>query len=258
MLRPCNSVLVSESKASYTAVVDMSLEPPPDRALSAEADGSMPPKPTRFRRWRLFAFQVVVLASIAAGIWMLGGGATFPTPWTSKAPSVAPRTPSESSTGTASEFVALGPTGDFRGDGPGIGKPAPDFALATPDGGVVRLSDFRGKIVILNFWATWCAPCRKEFPELVKTSDQNSDIVVIGVDLQENRDEVRSFAAQFGATYPIVIDRDAKVADSYRLLGLPSTYFIDTEGILRAQQFGLLTRELIDKRVAKTRADATP
>jgi peroxiredoxin len=237
----------------------MSLEPTPDQLPSTEIATIAPAKAPFLRSWRLLAFQVLVVASIAAGIWVLGGDAPFPTPWNSKAATVSSRTPSASSTGTASDFFALGPTGDFRGDGPGIGKPAPDFVLATPDGDVVRLSDFRGKIVILNFWATWCVPCRKEFPELVKTYDPNSDIVVVGVDLQENAGEVRDFAAQFGATYPIVIDQDAKVADSYRLLGLPSTYFIDKEGVLRAQQFGQLTREIIDKRVAKTRAGtATP
>jgi peroxiredoxin len=204
----------------------------------------------------LLALQVVVLVSIAVGIWVLGGGAPFPTPWTSKAATISARTPPASSTGTAKDFYALGPTGDFRGDGPGIGKPAPDFALATPGGEVVRLTDFRGKIVILNFWATWCIPCRKEFPELVKTYDPNGDIVVVGVDLQENDGGVRDFAEQYGAKYPIVIDKDAKVADSYRLLGLPSTYFIDKEGVLRAQQFGQLTESIIQKRVAKTRADS--
>ena len=163
----------------------------------------------------------------------------FPAPWRSSAPG-----------GPAADFYSLGPTDEFRGDGPGIGKPAPDFALTTPDGDVIRLSDFTGKIVVLNFWATWCTPCRKEFPELVRAHDPSGGVVVIGVDLQENPSEVLAFAREYGAQYPIVIDTDGSVADSYRLVGLPSTYFIDRAGILRAQQFGQLTQDLIRQRVA--------
>lgn len=234
----------------------MSLEPTSGQSPPSESAPASPSKPPLFRGWRLLALQGAVVASIGAGIWTLGGGAPFPTPWSSKAATVPYRTPSASTTGTASDFYALGPTGGFRGEGPGIGKPAPDFTLATPGGDVVRLSDFRGKIVVLNFWATWCPPCRKEFPELVKLYDPNGDVLVVGVDLQENSDQVGNFADKFGAKYPIVIDADAKVAGSYRVVGLPSTYFIDKDGVLRAQQFGQLSADILQKRIAKTRADS--
>lgn len=154
-----------------------------------------------------------------------------------------------------SDFFSTGgePLGAERGNGPGLGKPAPEFALLDTGGAVVRLSDFRGKVVLINFWATWCAPCRKEFPELVKTYDQG-DVVVIGINMQENRDQVREFADEFGAEFPILIDPKAEAAEAYRMLGLPSSYFVDQQGVLREQHFGLLKREIIDDKIEKTRA----
>lgn len=146
------------------------------------------------------------------------------------------------------------PLGAERGSGPGLGKPAPEFTLVDTNGKAVHLSDFRGKVVLLNFWATWCAPCRKEFPELVKTyGDGASDVVVVGINMQENRDQVRQFADEFGADFPILIDPKAEAAEAYRLLGLPSSYFIDQQGVLRQQHFGLLTREIIDEKLETAR-----
>lgn len=147
------------------------------------------------------------------------------------------------------------PLGAERGDGPGLGKPAPEFTLLNTDGSAVSLSDFRGNVVLINFWATWCTPCRKEFPELVKTyADGSGDVVVIGVNMQENRDQVRAFADEYGADFPILIDPKAEVADAYRVLGLPSTYFVDQQGVLREQQFGLLTPAIIQEKLERTRA----
>lgn len=158
-----------------------------------------------------------------------------------------------------SDFFSLGgqPLGAAKGGGPGLGKAAPAFALQDLEGRVVHLSDFRGKVVLLNFWATWCPPCRREFPELVKAyAGGTSDVVVLGVDLQENVDQVRKFADDYGAKFPIVIDVTASVAGAYRVFGLPSSYFIDQDGILREQYFGPLNAKLIDAKISSTRAAA--
>jgi peroxiredoxin len=116
------------------------------------------------------------------------------------------------------------------------GKLAPDFLLETLDGGELSLSDLRGQAVALNFWASWCAPCRKEIPQLVAASDQFAEqgLVVVGANLQESPDTIRRYAEDFGMDFPIALDRTGSVADEYRLLGIPTTYFIDRQGVIRS------------------------
>jgi len=111
----------------------------------------------------------------------------------------------------------------------------------------VRLSDFRGQTVVLNFWATWCTPCRREFPEFAETYDRERDrgLVILGVNVKENLSNVRKFTSDFGATFPILMDADGSVASQYRIVGLPVTWFIDREGIARAQVIGLVTESLL-------------
>lgn len=119
---------------------------------------------------------------------------------------------------------------------------APDFALDTLQGEQVRLSDLRGKIVVVNFWTTWCPPCRAETPALETSyeSYQDSDVVVLGVNLtdQDSLPEVESFVQEFGLTYPILLDRDGAVGLMYQLSGLPTTFFISREGIIRTVVVG--------------------
>jgi peroxiredoxin len=115
-----------------------------------------------------------------------------------------------------------------------VGQIAPDFELERVDGGEAWLTDFRDHPVVLNFWATWCQPCRQELPQLVNAYDKNKDegLVIIGLNLQEGRDLITPFAEDFGIDFPILIDRDGDVGDQYRLIGLPTTYFIDSNGVI--------------------------
>lgn len=113
------------------------------------------------------------------------------------------------------------------------GQPAPELVLPTPDGGSHRLSEFRGKAVMVNFWATWCAPCRAEIPLFINAANKNSDrLVILGVDSQEPPDLVQRFASDIGINYPIVIDTDGKASAVYRVKALPTTFFVDAEGIV--------------------------
>ena len=123
------------------------------------------------------------------------------------------------------------------------GALAPDFELETvavsgaspATSGEAWLSDYRGHPVVLNFWATWCYPCRKEIPQFVRAADKYKDegLVVVGLDLQEGPGLIQPFAQEYGMDYPIMVDRDGEVGDKYRLLGLPTTVFIDANGVIQ-------------------------
>jgi peroxiredoxin len=137
-----------------------------------------------------------------------------------------------------------------------IGRTPPDFVLETPDGKTMRFSDLRGKPVLVNFWASWCTPCRQEMPEIVRASSTYADrgLIVLAIDLQENADAVREFADDFGMTFPIVIDRTGQVADAWRIggpvEGIPASYFIDADGVVRARSYGPMNEKTIEENVA--------
>jgi len=119
-------------------------------------------------------------------------------------------------------------------EGLGIGDLAPDFEISTLEGDTLRLSDLRGQIVILNFWATWCLPCQKEMPLLVDTYTQHGDkgVTVFAVNIGEEAGVVRDFTEDFGMTFPVGLDADETVMQGYRLFGLPTTFFINRQGVI--------------------------
>lgn len=133
-------------------------------------------------------------------------------------------------------------TGVLQPQRPNQGDPAPDFALIDArDGTTIRkLSDFRGKAVIVNWYASWCAPCKAEIPEFQQAVDAlGSQLVVLGVDYMETSDQATSILDEFGATYPAVLDTNGAVAEHYRVTqGLPTTFFLDKDGVLRAMKTG--------------------
>ena len=119
---------------------------------------------------------------------------------------------------------------------------APDFTLDTLQGEQVKLSGLRGKVIVVNFWTTWCPPCRAETPALEMSYEayKDVDVVILGVNLtdQDSLKEVESFVQEFGLTYPILLDRDGAVGLLYQLSGLPTTFFINREGIIRTVVIG--------------------
>lgn len=128
------------------------------------------------------------------------------------------------------------------------GKPAPDFVLRTSDGGILRLSDLRGQPVVLNFWATWCGPCRAEMPELQTVSEQLRELglVVVAVNVQESRGKVAEWRDQFGLTFPVVLDLTGKVSKEYlRVSALPTTLFVGRDGTVLSIHRGQLDRQAI-------------
>ena len=148
----------------------------------------------------------------------------------------------------ATSLVGLVNVATTRGKSSPIeGEPATDFTLTGLDGKRHSLQDYLGKPVILNFWATWCAPCRVEMP-LLETTYQRlnpSGLVVLAVNNGEDADTAHAYADELHLTFPILLDTEQSVVRTYEILGLPTTFFVDSRGIIRAKQVGLLTRETL-------------
>jgi peroxiredoxin len=146
---------------------------------------------------------------------------------------------------------------------PGFGVEAPtpsiarqsvaeEFELLTANGSTVRLSDLRGKVVLLNFWATWCPPCKAEMPDLEALYRKHGaahDFVVVGVDMEEKADAVRDFALANGITFPLALDADGKVSgEAYGVRTLPTSMIVDREGRIRDVWSGRLSRrEMVER-----------
>lgn len=132
------------------------------------------------------------------------------------------------------------------------GDPAPDFELTTLDGETLRLSDLRGTPVVLNFWASWCTPCRAEFPLLREFHrEADGEYAVVGVDTGDIRGDGEEFARDQRADWPNGFDVDGAVARSYGVNGLPQTFFIDRDGTITARVPAELTESTIRARLAE-------
>jgi cytochrome c biogenesis protein CcmG/thiol:disulfide interchange protein DsbE len=139
---------------------------------------------------------------------------------------------------------------------PLIGKPAPDFKLAKlGGGGNMSLSDFKGKPVVLNFWASWCDPCNEEAPFLQKTWEtrlQSQGVVLLGIDGQEKTSDAQAFMHKYGISYPNVQDTlDGSTGISYGVAGFPETVFIDRNGVVVAKSIAVLNEKVLDQELKK-------
>ena len=134
---------------------------------------------------------------------------------------------------------------------PRVGAKAYDFALNDLHGNPVLLSDFRGKNVMVNFWATWCGPCRYEIPAMIQIyhelRDQGFEIVAVNVG--EGPDKVTGFVERFGMIFPVLLDRSGKVAGAYNVSGIPTSIFVDDRGIIQAVVVGALTESRLRQHI---------
>jgi cytochrome c biogenesis protein CcmG/thiol:disulfide interchange protein DsbE len=134
-----------------------------------------------------------------------------------------------------------------------VGKPAPEFSLTLFDGRTVRLSDFRGKVVFLNFWASWCPPCRDEAPliEAAWRRYQTQGVVFLGVDIQDTEEAARAFLQEFRISYMNGRDARNRIAIDYGVYGIPETYFIDPGGRITAKYVGALEATILAERLTE-------
>ena len=137
---------------------------------------------------------------------------------------------------------------------PLVGSPAPEIVLKDLQGRDVKLSDLRGKVVLVNFWATWCKPCKEEMPAMQASYDKLRDkgFVVLAVNELEDTARVAEHIRTHGHTFEVVMDHNNQVANMYGVVGLPASFLIDPQGIVRERISGsLLTQSHIEELVKK-------
>ncbi|MCB9078296.1 MAG: TlpA family protein disulfide reductase [Anaerolineaceae bacterium] len=198
--------------------------------MSIDAKAQRDHKPTPFFRALWFWMAMIGLTLILGGIWIV-----LSKSWVT------------AGTITADEAINLEPAAI-------AGHPAPNFELVSTDGETVKLSDFKGQPVILNFWATWCGPCRSEFPEFQQAAVDNADrMVIIGINntSADNPNAIPDFMKEFGITFPILLDTDREAIDAYNVLGLPTTIFIDDQGVVNEVFTGPLNKAYIESKISE-------
>jgi cytochrome c biogenesis protein CcmG, thiol:disulfide interchange protein DsbE len=147
--------------------------------------------------------------------------------------------------------TAVAETADLT-EAPLAGFLAPDFTLTGTNGKPVTLSDYRGRPVVLNFWATWCPPCRAEMPFFQNASVKyNGRAVILGVDQAESATTVTAFAAQVGVSYLLLLDPDSAVNRGYNIRALPTTVFIDASGVIREIHTGIISQAVLEERIER-------
>lgn len=134
------------------------------------------------------------------------------------------------------------------------GELAPDFELIDLEGNSIKLSDYRGTPIFLNFWASWCGPCKAEMPfmEKVYSEKNNGSFEILAVNVttsEKNIGNVEKFVAEYELTFPIPLDEKGSVSHQYDIIGYPTSFFIDSDGVIRSKAHGPLTEEEMEKRI---------
>ena len=186
-----------------------------------------PTRPREYHGARTLVVAVLVLAAVSIPLWLTLGNGAGPDRGGDLGPAARP----------AYLLPPDLPDAALPPDD-AIGRLAPDFELETLDGGRFRLSDWAGHPVVLNFWASWCAPCRREMPVLIRLQEQyrEAGLIVVGVNIEEARSPAGDFAAEFGINFALPMDFDGAVTRTYGIggtLGPPHTMFLDADGVIR-------------------------
>ncbi|WP_110111829.1 TlpA disulfide reductase family protein [Bacillus sp. CGMCC 1.16541] len=134
------------------------------------------------------------------------------------------------------------------------GQRPPNIELTTLDGGSFRLNDYRGKKVILNFWATWCPPCKAEMPDMQKLYEkygkENVEIVAVNLtQAEKNKEDIQRFKEEYGLTFIIPLDETGTIANQYNVYSIPTSYILDEEGLIQQQIIGPMTYEWMEEQI---------
>jgi len=186
---------------------------------------------TPFPRPRVSALRNI-LATIAVGAVIVG------LVWFFDRPDAA---------GVQAITLSASPTGPA----PRLEREAPDFSLRTLDGKEVQLSDFRGRPVWINFWATWCPPCRAETPDIqeVYENHESDGLVVLAISIGESPSTVSDYVKRTGTTFTTGVDQTTSIAAQYRIVGIPTHFFIDREGVIREWRIGSMSKKTMENKV---------
>ena len=226
----------AELERAYTALMDSRRLQNQDRGIGSSAGGVVGRAPGRTRLTRrelaLAIGSAMTGLVVIAFVWVLAGRSAQP---------------------------ELPPVAETH-------RSAPEFALPGLDGTTVRLNDYRGKIVLVNFWATWCEPCKQETPALQAAYQKLRDqgLVIVGVDLRNQEragadgdGDVRNFTQRYGVTYPIALDVAGETARAFQIYPIPTSFFVDETGMIRYVRVGQITGPEVEALFARLKQDAS-
>ena len=157
--------------------------------------------------------------------------------------------------GLANREPATGRSGETR-----VGKPAPDFSMTLLDGGSFALADYAGTPLVINFWASWCPPCRNESPgfERIWRQYQDEGVQFVGVDIQDTEPEAVAYVQEFDLTFPNGRDPDGDITVDYGVIGLPVTFFINADGLVEGRWVGAIPEDKLESWVRALISESSP